>query len=91
MENVLLMGFEKKDYEKMKEAGVSNAQIFKQTGNSIVINVLLAIYRNLYNAMPYLFDDIRLGSFFSGIGAFEKAFVILKNEIERGDSIEDRK
>ena len=91
MENVLLMGFEKKDYEKMKEAGVSNAQIFKQTGNSIVINVLLAIYRNLYNAMPYLFDDIRLGSFFSGIGAFEKAFFIFKNEIERGDSIEDRK
>ena len=91
MENVLLMGFEKRDYEKMKEAGVSNAQIFKQTGNSIVINVLLAIYRNLYNAMPYLFDDIRLGSFFSGIGAFEKAFVILKNELERGDSIEDRK
>ena len=79
------------DIEKMKEAGVSNAQIFKQTGNSIVINVLLAIYRNLYNAMPYLFDDIRLGSFFSGIGAFEKAFVIFKNEIERGDSIEDRK
>ena len=85
LENVLLMGFEKEDYEKMKNAGVSNAQIYKQTGNSIVVNVLLAIYRKLYNAMPYLFDDIRLGSFFSGIGAFEKAFVILKNELERGE------
>ena len=85
MENVLLMGFEKADYEKMKEAGVSNAQIYKQTGNSIVVNVLLAIYRKLYNAMPYLFNDIRLGSFFSGIGAFEKAFTILKSEVERGE------
>ena len=85
LENVLLMGFEKEDYEKMKNAGVSNAQIYKQTGNSIVVNVLLAIYRKLYNAMPYLFNDIRLGSFFSGIGAFEKALVILKNELERGE------
>lgn len=84
-ENVLLMGFEKEDYEKMKNAGVSNAQIYKQTGNSIVVNVLLAIYRKLYNAMPYLFEDIRLGSFFSGIGAFEKAFKILKSEVERGE------
>ncbi len=85
LENVLLMGFEKEDYEKMKNAGVSNAQIYKQTGNSIVVNVLLAIYRKLYIAMPYLFIDIRLGSFFSGIGAFEKALVILKNELERGE------
>ncbi|MBQ4572094.1 MAG: hypothetical protein IJA80_02300, partial [Clostridia bacterium] len=54
-------------------------------GNSIVVNVLLAIYRKLYIAMPYLFNDIRLGSFFSGIGAFEKALVILKNELERGE------
>ncbi len=88
LENVLLMGFEKADYEKMKEAGVSNTQIYKQTGNSIVVNVLLAIYRKLYNAMPYLFEDIRLGSFFSGIGAFEKAFTILKNEVEGDDMIE---
>lgn len=87
-ENVLLMGFEKADYEKMKKAGVSNAQIYKQTGNSIVVNVLLAIYRKLYIAMPYLFEDIRLGSFFSGIGAFEKAFTNLKNEVEGDENIE---
>ena len=79
------------DYEKMKNAGVSNAQIYKQTGNSIVVNVLLAIYRKLYNAMPYLFEDIRLGSFFSGIGAFEKAFIILKNEVEGDEMNETRK
>ena len=31
--------------------------------------------------MPYLFEDIRLGSFFSGIGAFEKAIQRLMKEI----------
>ena len=31
------------------------------------------IMENLYDAMPYLFDDMSVGSFFSGIGAFEKA------------------
>ena len=38
---------------------------------------LVAIYKGLYEAMPYLFENIRLGSFFSGIGAFEKALTIL--------------
>lgn len=71
------MGFEDSDYERMKIAGVSDTQIYKQTGNSIVVNVLVSIYKELYEAMPYLFENIRLGSFFSGIGAFEKALTIL--------------
>ena len=37
------------------------------------MDVLYYIFFELYVAMPYLFDDIRLSSFFSGIGAFEKA------------------
>lgn len=78
LENVLLMGFEKDDYDKMKMASVSEAQIYRQTGNSIVVNVLAVVYEKLYQAMPYLFADIRLGSFFSGIGAFEKALDKLK-------------
>ena len=32
---------------------------------------------NLYEAMPYLIDDMVVGSFFSGIGAFEKALTKL--------------
>lgn len=79
IENVMLMGFEKGDYMKMKSAGVSDAQIYKQTGNSIVVNVLVSIYKQLNDAMPYLFENIRLGSFFSGIGAFEKAFLVMDN------------
>lgn len=70
------MGFEDSDYERMKIAGVSDT-IYKRTGDSIVVNVLVSIYKELYEAMPSLFENIRLGSFFSGIGAFEKALTIL--------------
>lgn len=52
---------------------VSNSQLYKQAGNSIVVDVLYYIMRNLKDAMPYLFENIEVGSFFSGIGAFEKA------------------
>ena len=52
---------------------MSNSQLYKQSGNSIVVDVLYYILVELYKAMPYLFDDLRLSSFFSGIGAFETA------------------
>ena len=68
-----LMGFDDEDYQKVQEAGISNSQAYKQAGNSIVVNVLTSIFEELYRAMPYLFEDLSIGSFFSGIGAFEKA------------------
>lgn len=68
-----LMGFDDEDYQKVLEAGISNSQAYKQAGNSIVVNVLTSIFEALYSAMPYLFEDVKIGSFFSGIGAFEKA------------------
>lgn len=68
-----LMGFEDQDYEKVKNIGISNMQMYKQTGNSIVVDTLYYMLLELYKAMPYLFDDLKLSSFFSGIGAFEKA------------------
>lgn len=37
------------------------------------MDVLRAIMRELHDAMPYLFENMVVGSFFSGIGAFEKA------------------
>jgi DNA (cytosine-5)-methyltransferase 1 len=52
---------------------MSNSQLYKQAGNSIVVDVPYHIYCALYNAMPYLFDNLKVGSYFSGIGAFEKA------------------
>lgn len=42
-----LMGFDDKDFEKAKAAGISNSQLYKQAGNSIVVNVLEGILKNL--------------------------------------------
>jgi len=78
-----LMGFADADFEKARQAGVSDSQLYKQTGNSIVVDVLFHIFLELYKAMPYLFDDVQLSSFFSGIGAFEKAFIRLEQRVNQ--------
>ena len=78
------MGFSDNDYytaEKM----VSNTQLYKQAGNSIVVDVLYYILVELYKAMPYLFDGLKLSSFFSGIGAFEIALNRLYESINIGN------
>jgi site-specific DNA-cytosine methylase len=41
-----LMGFDKSDYERASQVN-SNSQLYKQAGNSIVVNVLEAILTNL--------------------------------------------
>lgn len=43
-----LMGFDDEDYEKIKSIGISRSQIYKQAGNSIVVNVLEAIFKELF-------------------------------------------
>ncbi len=42
-----LMGFKDEDFQKAVDAGVSNSQLYKQAGNSIVSNVLFYIFKNL--------------------------------------------
>ena len=42
-----LMGFDDEDIEKCIEIGISNSQLYKQAGNSIVVNVLEEIFKNL--------------------------------------------
>lgn len=42
-----LMGFADEDFERAKSTGMSNTQLYKQAGNSIVVDVLKAILRNL--------------------------------------------
>lgn len=61
---------------------MSNTQLYKQAGNSIVVDVLYYIFVELHKAMPYLFEDLKLSSFFSGIGAFEKALDRLYETIQ---------
>lgn len=79
-----LQGFSDENF-KAAEKMVSNSQLYKQVGNSIVVDVLYYILVELYKAMPYLFDDLRLSSFFSGIGAFEIALNRLYEGINSGN------
>ena len=42
-----LMGFDDSDFYKAKETGISDTQLYKQAGNSIVVNVLEEIIKKL--------------------------------------------
>lgn len=83
-ETFRLMGFSDSAYEAASKV-VSNSQLYKQSGNSIVVDVLYYILVEIYKAMPYLFDDLKLSSFFSGIGAFEVALDSLYESINTGN------
>lgn len=48
-----LMGFDDEDFEKAEKVN-SNAQLYKQAGNSIVVNVLEAILNSLFRPDPNL-------------------------------------
>ena len=48
-----LMGFDDKDFDKAEKVN-SNAQLYKQAGNSIVVNVLEAILNSLFRPDPNL-------------------------------------
>ncbi|HBJ1650873.1 TPA: DNA (cytosine-5-)-methyltransferase [Clostridium botulinum] len=43
-----LMGFTDKQFDKAKELGISDSQLYKQEGNSIVVNVLYYIFKELF-------------------------------------------
>lgn len=85
-----LQGFSDEDFEKAKQSlndtfykgnDRSSSQLYKQAGNSIVTDVLYYIFKELYTAMPYLFEDLKVSSYFSGIGAFEVALDRLFTEV----------
>ena len=42
-----LMGFDDEDFYKAQASGVSNSQLYKQAGNSIVVDVLEKIFKNI--------------------------------------------
>ena len=42
-----LMGFDDEDIDKCSAIGISNTQLYKQAGNSIVVNVLVEIFKEL--------------------------------------------
>ena len=43
-----LMGFKDEQFKKAEEV-CSNSQLYKQAGNSIVVNVMEEIFKNLFN------------------------------------------
>lgn len=43
-----LMGIKDEYYYRAVNAGISNTQLYKQAGNAIVVDVLVAIFRNLF-------------------------------------------
>lgn len=45
------MGFDDEDFEKASKVN-SNSQLYKQAGNSIVVNVLEAVITNLFLNEP---------------------------------------
>ena len=47
LECIRLMGFDDKDYYILKENKISNSQIYKMAGNSIVVNVIEEIFKKL--------------------------------------------
>lgn len=67
------MDFSDESFYKAQVAGISNSQLYKQAGNSIVVSCLYYIFEELYKAMPDKFSDLAVTSFFSGIGAYEVA------------------
>ena len=75
------MAFDDEDFEKAKATGTSNTQLYKQAGNSIVVNCNYYIFKELFRAFPDVFEDMRVVSLFSGIGAFEKALERLYKEL----------
>lgn len=46
-----LMGFEDSDIDNCITIGISDTQLYKQAGNSIVVNVLVEIYKELFKAV----------------------------------------
>ena len=73
------MGFDDADYEKASKLCGKTA-IYKQAGNSIVVDVIYLVLKQLFDAMPYLFEDVCALSLFAGIGAFEKAICKVVDE-----------
>jgi DNA (cytosine-5)-methyltransferase 1 len=65
-----LMGFSDEDHDKCVAVGVSNSQLYRQAGNSIVTNCISLIFEHLYKAQYdsnyRCFDEIFLAKELEG-------------------------
>lgn len=44
-----LQGFDDEDYQVLKDAGISNTQIYKMAGNSITVNVIEFLFCQMFD------------------------------------------
>lgn len=51
-----LMDFDDEDFDKASKV-VSNSQLYKQAGNSIVVNVLVAIFGQMYEGKEEVYKE----------------------------------
>lgn len=65
---------------KERAIKLSDAQAYKEAGNSIVVNVLYYVFKELYKQYDEFSNGIKLCSLFSGIGAFEQGLAAVNNE-----------
>ena len=70
-----LMSFSDEDFFKTKSAGLSNSQLYKQAGNSIVVKVLEGIFENLFLYKDKAENEIKTTT------------VKLENKVEKYDQI----
>lgn len=77
------MGFSDEEYEKAASVCPKTA-LYRQAGNSIVVDVAYLVLKELYKAMPYLFEDVKIISTFTGIGALELSLKRVIDEANAG-------
>jgi len=73
-----LQGFKNEYGKLLLDNGITKEQIGYMSGNSITVNVLLEIFKELINQYPEHTQYLRVLSLFSGIGAFEEGLKELK-------------
>lgn len=59
---------------------LSDTQAYKEAGNSIVVNILYYVFKELNKQYTEFKDGIKICSLFSGIGAFEQGLAAVNNE-----------
>lgn len=69
-----LQGFIDEQYNTIKSLNLSDRTMRRLAGNTITIDVLTALYRDLYATQPHLFNNnLNVLSVCSGVGSFELA------------------
>lgn len=74
VENLRAQGFEENFIKKLKESGVSDTQLYKQSGNAVSPPVIREIFNNIDKFInKYEKNEIKFIDLFAGLGGFRIA------------------